>query len=144
MEFKHTLDNIEFNVIWNPERIMKRINREMKEFEYYDFYTTGDIKSSLELSKDVYDKNIKNIDREYENIIKKESLISLIELADKKQNGTFHKNKVVKEIYSKNSIKNLFKDGKKTGTFWKFNSLKVKAIDDKTLEISYEQRTLRL
>lgn len=160
MEFTHKINNHTFKIICYDQEIMKNIEKERNSFEEDTFVRTCDYEKTETLSKSEFIANINDIEEEFKNLLKDENLIQLMKDAFKKTDGTFYKNRIAKEIFSKNAkIKKYvptdtkqenkqekyYTRYKKIGNvyvdrqIWKFNKLKVQAKDSNTLMITYNQ-----
>lgn len=133
MEFKYKLNKHEFKVICNKEEILSQIEKDRSEFEdgmYQSYYTVG--YEDGYLNKQEYNANLDKMIEILNEITTKPKMVEFIEKAQKKKNGTFHKNRIV------------FREGCDNTEFitewhntWIYKALSVSPIDDITLEISY-------
>lgn len=161
MEFTHKLGDHTFKVLCDDEQIFKTLDDELNSFKEDTFVRTCDDKNTEFLNKEEYTTNVEELIQEIYELLKEPSLIRLIEYSSKKQDGSFIKSRVVREIFSNNSKSALFipskdKHARRQKNFntqykknsegvyinrkiWTFNKLKVKAIDNNTLRISYNQ-----
>ena len=135
MEFKHKIGKNEFRIICNKSSILKELEDEIASYEegvYVGYLETG---GDGYLSKDQYLKNIEDIKCVLDDYLEDKKLIEFIERVKKKKDGTFYKGRVVETARCDNCT--YFEEWHNT---WTYNELKVKAIDDTILSISYSQK----
>lgn len=127
-EFKHELNGVVFSVVWDKKTILETIQEERKGFIENHFVSTYSDEDDGCLSKEVYEENLDDMLQMFEVISSEDSLISLIEMAKKKKDGSFHKNRVtyIYQCESSVYITNWH-------NIWIYHALKVSPIDDYTL-----------
>lgn len=132
MEFNHVIGKTKFQVICDKDSILQTLESEREAYEgdiYVAFRCTDD---DGYLGKEEYLKNVEEISETLDDWLKEDSLIGFIEKAQKKKSGTFYKGRVIDTKGSGNCI--YFTEWHNT---WAYNELKVKAISDTVLKITY-------
>lgn len=143
MKIEHRVGKHDFELVVDVEEIINKIGDERNNYYEETYVNYGEIPEGYNgiveeeyLTKEEYNKNIDEFIEEFKGILDEGVLVGLIESASKKKNGTFYKGRVVKEVWGKNS--EFITEWHNT---WIHSIVKVKAISDKTLEMSYGVKT---
>lgn len=136
MLIEHTIGKHTFKIICDIDDIYNSIESEKDEFEENIFVEYGITEHEETLDEEQYIRNVEEMKNEFEEMLEKENLIELINKAEKKKNGTLYRNRVVKEIPCNNCT--FITDWNNT---WIYRRIKVKSIDDNTLEITCDMKT---
>lgn len=136
MKYTKQVGKHEFSVICDKEGILSQILRERCKFEenYFQRYYTIGYEDGY-LSNEEYNQNLDKMVQALERMTTEEYMSNIIDVAQKKKNGTLYKGRVADAVDCDNC-----KFIIEWHNTWIYNQLKVKAVDDKTLEITYSEK----